>query len=95
MCRRERVQSVDELRIVCRDVSQRAASGSSRQQADAKPVADALPLYRQMSQLLIDEVAYIPLYYTVGAFMFKPYVKGAGTNNFFDYWWNQISILQH
>jgi len=65
------------------------------QQADAKPVADALPIYRQMSQLLIDEVAYIPLFYSVGAFMFKPYVKGAGTNNFFDYWWNQISILQH
>jgi ABC-type oligopeptide transport system substrate-binding subunit len=64
-------------------------------QADGKPVADALPLYKQMSQLLIDEVAYIPLFYTVGAFMFKPYVKGAGTNNFFDFWWNQISILQH
>ena len=64
-------------------------------QADAKPLADALPIYKQLEQMLQDEVAYIPLYYSVGAFMFKPYVKGAGTNNFFDYWWNEISILQH
>jgi oligopeptide transport system substrate-binding protein len=64
-------------------------------QADAKPLGDALPTYKQMSQMLIDEVAYIPLYYTVGAFMIKPYVKGAGSNNFFDYYWNGIQILQH
>ncbi len=64
-------------------------------QADAKPLTDALPTYKQMSQLLIDEVAYIPMYYSVGAFMTKPYVKGAGTNNFFDYWWDQYQILQH
>ena len=64
-------------------------------QADAKPLADALPMYRQLSKMLQDEVAYIPLYYSVGGFMIKPYVKGAGTNNFFDYWWNEYSILQH
>jgi hypothetical protein len=45
--------------------------------------------------MLQDEVAYIPLYYSVGGFMIKPYVKGAGTNNFFDYYWNGWSILQH
>ena len=64
-------------------------------QADAKPLSEALPLYKQLSKMLQDEVAYIPLYYSVGAFMIKPYVKGAGTNNFFDYWWNEYSILQH
>jgi len=63
--------------------------------ADSKPLSDALPIYKQVSQLLIDNVAYVPLYYSVGAFMMKPYVKGAGTNNFFDYWWNQYQILQH
>jgi hypothetical protein len=31
----------------------------------------------------------------VGAFLFKPYVKGAGSNNFVDYPWNGIQILQH
>jgi ABC-type oligopeptide transport system substrate-binding subunit len=64
-------------------------------QADAKPLQDALPLYKQVMQMLEDEVAYIPMYYAQGAFMFKPYVKGAGTNNFFDYYWNEISVLQH
>jgi oligopeptide transport system substrate-binding protein len=64
-------------------------------QADQKPLADALPLYKQAQQLLQDEVAYIPLYYSQGAFMIKPYVKGAGTNNFFDYYWNGYSIAQH
>jgi ABC-type oligopeptide transport system substrate-binding subunit len=63
--------------------------------ADSKPIGDALPIYKQLSQLLITNVAYIPLYYSVGAFMIKPYVKGAGTNNFADYWWNQYQILQH
>jgi oligopeptide transport system substrate-binding protein len=64
-------------------------------QADQKPVSEAVPIYKQMNQMLIDAVAYIPLYYSVGAFMTKPYVKGAGTNNFFDYWWNEYQILQH
>ena len=64
-------------------------------QADAKALDQALPTYRQMSQMLIDDVAYIPLYYSVGAFMIKPYLKGAGTNNFFDYYWDEYQILQH
>jgi oligopeptide transport system substrate-binding protein len=63
--------------------------------ADSKPLDQALPIYKQANQLLIDNVAYIPLYYSVGAFMIKPYVKGAGTNNFFDLWWNNYQILQH
>jgi oligopeptide transport system substrate-binding protein len=63
--------------------------------ADSKPIGDALPIYKQVSQLLETNVAYIPLYYSVGAFMIKPYVKGAGTNNFFDYWWQDYQILQH
>ena len=45
--------------------------------------------------MLIDDVAYIPLYYSVGSFLFEPYVQGAGTNNFFDHYWNELSILQH
>jgi len=64
-------------------------------QADTKQVGDAIPMYKQMSQMLIDAAAYIPLFYSVGAFMTKPYVKGAGTNPFADYWWNEYRILQH
>ena len=45
--------------------------------------------------MLIDDVVYIPLYYSVGAFLIHSYVQGAGTNNFVDYPWNGIQILQH
>ena len=64
-------------------------------QADGKAVSDALPTYKQLSQMLMDDAAYIPLYYSVGAFMTKPYVKGAGTNAFADFWWNEYQIMQH
>lgn len=63
--------------------------------ADSKSLTDALPIYKQVAELLIQNVAYIPLYYSVGAFMIKPYVKGASTNNFFDLWWDNYQILQH
>jgi oligopeptide transport system substrate-binding protein len=63
--------------------------------ADAESMPQALTDYKALSQMLIDDVAYIPLYYSVGAFLFEPYVKGAGTNNFFDHYWNELSILQH
>ena len=64
-------------------------------QADALPLDQATPKYKQMGKMLSDAAAYVPLYYSVGAFLIKPYVKGAGTNNFFDRYWNEISILQH
>ena len=63
--------------------------------ADAEPLEKALPTYKQISELLSTDVVDIPLYYSVGQFLFKPYAKGAGTNNFFDHFWNEISILQH
>ena len=63
--------------------------------ADALPLAQAIPKYQAIMKTLSDDAIYIPLYYSQGAFLFKPYVKGAGTNNFFDYYWDQIQILQH
>ena len=63
--------------------------------ADAKPLAQAIPDYQAIMKQLQDDAIYIPLYYSQGAFLIKPYVKGAGTNNFFDYYWNQIQILSH
>jgi len=63
--------------------------------ADAESPGMGLTDYVAVNQLLIDDVAYIPLYYSGGAFLFKPYVSGAGTNNFFDFPWNQIQILSH
>ena len=63
--------------------------------ADAEPLAQAVPDYQALGKQLQADVTYIPLYYSVGAFLIKPYLKGAGTNNFFDYYWNQIQIQSH
>jgi oligopeptide transport system substrate-binding protein len=63
--------------------------------ADAEPLPAALADYKTLNQQLIDDVVYIPLYYTVGSFLIKPYVKGAGTNSFFDNYWNTIQIQSH
>ncbi|HEV2414544.1 MAG TPA: peptide ABC transporter substrate-binding protein [Candidatus Dormibacteraeota bacterium] len=63
--------------------------------ADALPVSQATAKYQAIMKTLSDDAIYIPLYYSQGAFLIKPYVKGAGTNNFFDYYWDQIQILQH
>jgi len=48
-----------------------------------------------LSRQLVNDVAYIPLYYTTGVFLFKPYVQGAGSNNLFEYYWDQIKIESH
>jgi oligopeptide transport system substrate-binding protein len=63
--------------------------------ADGEPMSSALADYKALSKLLIDDVGYLPLYYTVGAFLIKPYVLGAGSNNLFDYYWDQIELLAH
>ena len=68
---------------------------STLKQADALPIDQALPLYNQLAQILQQDVVYIPLYYSVGNFLIQPWVKGAGSNTGFDYYWNQISILSH
>jgi oligopeptide transport system substrate-binding protein len=63
--------------------------------ADAESMPAALADYKSLNQMLIDDVVYIPLYYSVGSFLTKPYVKGFGTNSFFDHYWNEIQILSH
>jgi oligopeptide transport system substrate-binding protein len=72
-----------------------AAYDALLKKADAEPMPAALADYKSLNQMLIDDVTYIPLYYSVGAFLIKPYVKGAGTNAFFDHYWNEIQILSH
>ena len=63
--------------------------------ADAESGSAAYADYAQLNQMLISDVVYIPLYYSVGSFLIKPYVKGAGTNSFFDHYWNEIQIMSH
>ncbi len=84
----------------CPDVS--CTSGSATKaydqllaKADAGPLNAAIPDYKMLSRQLIDDVAYIPLFYTVDPFLFQPWVLGAGANNMFDYYWNQIQIGAH
>ena len=64
-------------------------------QADQLPLDQALPMYKQLAQILQQDVAYIPLYYSVGNFAISSYVKGAGSNTGFDYYWDNISIQSH
>jgi oligopeptide transport system substrate-binding protein len=63
--------------------------------ADAESGDQAIADYKKLNQMLIDDVAYIPLFYSGGAYLFKPYVKGAGANNFFEYQWNEIQLTSH
>ena len=57
--------------------------------------APSIPDYKTLNRQLIDDVAYVPLFYPVAPFLFKPYVLGAGSNNMFDYWWDQIQLISH
>lgn len=63
--------------------------------ADAEPMPAALADYKSLNQQLIDDVTYIPLFYSVDTLLIKPYVKGAGANAFFDHYWNEIQINSH
>lgn len=63
--------------------------------ADAETGDQATADYTALGQMLITDVVYIPLYYSVGAFLIKPYVKGAGSNAFVDYPWNGIQLNSH
>ena len=68
---------------------------STLAKADGLAISQALPLYNQLSQLLSNDIAYLPLYYSVGQFFIHSYVKGAGSNTQADFYWNEISILSH
>ena len=63
--------------------------------ADAEPMPSAIADYKALSRQLIDDVVYIPLFYAVDAMLIKPYVLGAGANNMFSYYWNQIQLVSH
>jgi oligopeptide transport system substrate-binding protein len=63
--------------------------------ADAEPLTASTDDYAMLSRQLAADVAYIPLYYSTGVFLFKPYLAGAGSNNLFDYYWDQIKVQAH
>src|SRR2546430_1640033 len=45
--------------------------------ADSEPLTVSIPDYKALSRQLIDDVVYIPLFYTVDAFLLMPSVIGA------------------
>jgi ABC-type oligopeptide transport system substrate-binding subunit len=64
--------------------------------ADAEPSLDkAIPIYNQASKQMMADAAYAPLVYFKGEFLFKPYLQGAGSNNFNDFYWNEMKIGSH
>jgi ABC-type oligopeptide transport system substrate-binding subunit len=71
------------------------AYDSTLAQADGLPLAQALPLYNQLAQMMQKDVAYLPLYYSVGQFLIHSYVQGAGSNTQADFYWNEIKLLAH
>jgi ABC-type oligopeptide transport system substrate-binding subunit len=72
-----------------------AAFDQAAAQADARPLAAALPLYLQMGRMLSADAAYIPLVYSTRMYLIKPYVRGAGASNLFEFPWSEYRILQH
>jgi oligopeptide transport system substrate-binding protein len=64
-------------------------------QAAATPLSSALPLYRQLGQMLSADAAYVPLVYSTRTYMIKPYVRGAGANNLLEHPWAEYEVLQH
>jgi len=64
-------------------------------QADAAPIDTGLAMYKQLAQILQQDVVYIPLYYSVANFAIRSYVKGAGSNSQADFYWNETSIQSH
>ena len=63
--------------------------------ADGEPLVTGVTDYKALSRQLIDDVVYVPLYYSASPMLIKPYVLGAGSNNLFDYYWDQIQIASH
>jgi oligopeptide transport system substrate-binding protein len=64
-------------------------------QADMLLIDQALPLYKQMGMMLVDDVAFAPLYYLTRQFIIQPYVQGAGSRGgVWENRWTEISITK-
>jgi oligopeptide transport system substrate-binding protein len=63
--------------------------------ADSKPLKEALVDYKTASQTLIDDSIAGALVYGVQQYVVHPYVKGAGGNALYDFYWSEARILKH
>lgn len=63
--------------------------------ADGEDLTQALPLYNQAQQTLINDVVGASLFYGTQPYITAKYVQGAGFTGLVDYSWTGISILKH
>jgi len=63
--------------------------------ADAEPLDQAIPDYLAANKQMEADAAYAPLVYFKGEFLFKSYLQHAGSNNFNDFYWNEMKIGSH
>ena len=65
------------------------------QQADTKPIDQAIPLYQQAGQTLMTDTVDAVLFYSTQTYFTHTYVKGSGFNSLYDYSWTGIKLLKH
>ncbi len=63
--------------------------------ANARPLSQSLDTYKKMNQILVDNCVTGNLFYQVQQYLVHPYVKGAGGNALYDFYWSDLRILQH
>ena len=64
------------------------------QRADREPLDESLPIYKQMGTMLVDDVAFAPLYYLTRQFIIHENVQGAGSRGgVWENRWTEISVI--
>jgi len=63
--------------------------------ADAKPLTGAVGDYKDAGQRLIRDSVFGALVYGVQQYLTHPYVKGAGGNALYDFYWTSARIIKH
>lgn len=64
-------------------------------QANQKPLDQAIADYNTAGKMLTEDVTYGGLFYALHRFIWKPYMRGVGTNALYDYYWSEAKILKH
>lgn len=62
---------------------------------DSKPANSALQDYQAAGQLLIKDSVFAGLVYGIQQYLAHPYVKGAGGNALYDFYWSTAKIAKH
>jgi oligopeptide transport system substrate-binding protein len=55
----------------------------------------AQPLYNQVGQRMVEDVAYAELYYTRRVYLWKPSLRGLGSTAFVEHSWTELEVLEN